>query len=453
MATLLLRNAHLLATMTGDEHADGALFAREGVIEAVGPTSQLPDSADEVVDLSGHVVLPGLVNTHHHFYQTLTRVLPGAQNAPLFDWLRTLYPVWARMTPDHVRTATTLALAELALTGCTTAADHQYLWPNGSRVDDQIAGAGPVGIRFHVSRGSMSLGESEGGLPPDSVVEDEEAILSDSLRVVEEHHDPAPGSMVRVTLAPCSPFTVTPELMRESAELARRLGVRLHTHLAETADEQEFCLERFGSRPVEYAAELGWQGDDVWYAHAVHVDPSEVDAMAEAGTGVAHCPSSNMRLASGIAPVRRYVDRGVPLGLGVDGSASNDSSHMLAEVRQAMLLARLAASPGVGPESPQLTARQALAIATAGGARVLGRAEIGVLQPGAMADVIAIDLDRPSFAGALHDPLAAVVFCAVGRVTHSWVGGRRVVDNERLVGVDETALVRQHNALATALVA
>lgn len=452
MATLLLRNAHLLATMDGDEFTDGGLFARDGVIEEVGPSSQLPATADEVVDLAGHVVMPGLINTHHHLYQTLTRVLPGAQDAPLFDWLKTLYPVWGRMTPDHVRVATSLGLAELALTGCTTAADHQYLWPNGSRVDDQIEGAEPIGIRFHVSRGSMSLGESDGGLPPDEVVEDEDDILSDSSRVVEQFHDPGPGAMVRVTLAPCSPFTVTPGLMRRSAELARELGVRLHTHLAETADEQQFCLERFGARPVDYAEELGWQGSDVWYAHAVHVDPSEVEAMARTATGVAHCPSSNMRLASGIAPVRDYLAQGVPVGLAVDGSASNDSSHMLAEARQAMLLSRLAVSPGVGEDGPQLTARQALRMATVGGAEVLGRDDIGVLRPGAMADVIAIDLDRPAFAGALHDPLAALVFCSVGRVTHSWVGGRRVVESERLVGVDETALVHQHNALAASLV-
>ncbi|HJR91495.1 MAG TPA: amidohydrolase family protein, partial [Acidimicrobiia bacterium] len=324
MATLLLRHAEVLATMTGDEIRDGALLARDGWIEAVGPTADLPDTADEVVDMSGHVVLPGLVNTHHHLYQTLTRVVPAAQDAGLFDWLTTLYPIWGRMTPDHVRVATTLGLAELALSGCTTAFDHHYLWPNGARVDDQVEGAAPVGIRFHVSRGSMSLGESEGGLPPDSVVEDEEAILEDTARVVSEFHDAAPGSMLQVVVAPCSPFSVTTDLMSRSARLARDLGVRLHTHLAETADEEAFCLERFGAPPVDYASSVGWEGADVWYAHAVHVDAGALAKIAAAGTGVAHCPTSNMRLASGIAPVAGYLDAGIPVGIGVDGSASND---------------------------------------------------------------------------------------------------------------------------------
>lgn len=451
MPTLLLRHAEVLATMDGSEIPDGALLARDGWIEAVGPTSDLPDAADEVVDLSGHVVLPGLVNTHHHLYQTLTRVVPGVQDAGLFDWLTALYPVWGRMTPDHVRVATTLGLAELALSGCTTAFDHHYLWPNGSRLDDQVEGAQPVGIRFHVSRGSMSLGESEGGLPPDSVVEDEDHIIEDSARVVADFHDPAPGAMLRVVIAPCSPFSVTTDLMRRSAELARELGVGLHTHLAETADEEAYCLDRFGARPVDYAASVGWEGGDVWYAHAVHVDPETVGRMAAAGTGVAHCPTSNMRLASGIAPVARYRASGVPVGLGVDGSASNDSSQMLAEVRQALLLARLATAPGVGA-GEQMTARSALAMATTGGAAVLGRDDVGRLAPGMAADIVAIDLNRVEYAGALHDPLAAVVFCGVGRVDHSWVGGRRVVNQRRLVGVDEDELVRTHNRLATALV-
>lgn len=449
MATLLLRNATLLATMDGEEVPGGGLFVRDGWIEQVGPTADLPDEADEVVDLSGHVVLPGLVNTHHHFYQTLTRVVPGAQDAGLFDWLTTLYPVWARMTSDHVRVATTLAMAELALSGCTTAFDHHYLWPNGSRLDDQVEGAAPVGLRFHASRGSMSLGESRGGLPPDSVVEDEDAILEDCRRVVDEYHDPAPGSMLQVALAPCSPFSVTTDLMRRSADLAREVGVRLHTHLAETADEESYCLEHFGARPVEYVAGLGWEGSDVWYAHAVHVAPDEAEAIAAAGTGVAHCPTSNMRLASGIAPVASYLARGVPVGLGVDGSASNDSSHLLAEARQAMLLARVGAALEGSQE--QLSARQALGMATVGGAELLGRQDIGRLAPGKLADVIAVDLDRVEFAGARHDPLAALVFCSPVRIDHSWVGGKRVVESGRLVGVDERDLVSEHNRLAASL--
>lgn len=421
------------------------MFVRDGFIEAVGAAGDLPTQAEEVVDLDGHVVFPGLVNTHHHLYQTLTRVLPGAQDASLFGWLRTLYPVWARMTPDHVRVATTLGLAELALSGCTTAFDHQYLWPNGSRIDDQIEGADAVGIRFHVSRGSMSLGESEGGLPPDSVVEDHGTILEDSRRAVDLYHDPSPGSMRRVVVAPCSPFTVTPELMRDSAELARDLGVGLHTHLAETADEEAFCLEHFGARPVEYVSDLGWRGPDVWYAHAVHVNVDEVLSMAGAGTGVAHCPSSNMRLASGTAPLQGYLDEGVRTGLGVDGSASNDSSHMLAEARQAMLMARLAAAPG---EGEQIGARRILEVATAGGATVLGRDDVGRLRPGLAADVVAVDMNRVEYSGAIHDLVAALLFCAPSRVTHSWVGGKQVVEDGRLVGVDETALVAEHNRLA-----
>lgn len=447
MATLLIRNATVLVTMDGSEIQGGGVFVRDGWIEIVGSTDDLPATADEIVDLAGHVVLPGLVNTHHHLYQTLTRAFPGAQDAGLFDWLRTLYPVWARMTPDHVRVATRLGLVELALSGATTVFDHQYLWPNGSSIDDQFKGAEGLNLRVHFSRGSMSLGESEGGLPPDSVVEDEREILADSEQAARRHHDPERGSRRRVVLAPCSPFTVTGDLMKQTAALGRDLGVRLHTHLAETADEEEFCLERFGMRPVEYMESLGWTGPDVWYAHAVHVADDEVDRMGEAGTGVAHCPTSNMRLASGLAPVRRYLEAGVPVGLGVDGSASNDSSAMLAETRQALLLNRIAVSPGIG-EGLQLTARGALELATIGGARVLGRDDIGVLAPGRAADLIALDLNRIEFAGALHDPVAAVVLCGPGRVDHSWVGGRRLVKDGAVVDVDEETLIDSHNRLA-----
>ena len=450
MGTLLARHALVLVTMDGAEIEDGALYVRDGWIEAVGPSSDLPDTADEVVDLSGHVVLPGLVNTHHHLYQTLTRVVPGAQDAGLFQWLRTLYPIWGRMTPDHVRVATTVGLAELALSGCTTAFDHQYLWPNGSKVDDQIEGAAPVGIRFHVSRGSMSLGESDGGLPPDSIVETPRAILEDSSRVVAAFHQSERGAMTRVVLAPCSPFSVTTDLMRETADLARDLDVTMHTHLAETADEEEFCLTRFDRRPVEHMEDLGWAGSDVWYAHAIHVAPDEVARMGEAGTGVAHCPTSNMRLASGLAPVAGYLDAGVRVGLGVDGSASNDSSNLLGEVRQTLLLNRLAVAPGVGA-GEQITARDVLRLATSGGASVLGRDDIGRLAPGMAADFIAIDFDRLDFAGAIHDPVAAVVMCSPLGVDHSWVGGRRVVDDRQLVGLEVGALVAEHNRLARAL--
>jgi len=450
MGTLLARHALVLVTMDGAEIEDGALFARDGWIEAVGPSSDLPDIADEVVDLTGHVVLPGLVNTHHHLYQTLTRVVPAAQDAGLFQWLRTLYPIWARITPDHVRVATTVGLAELALSGCTTAFDHQYLWPNGSRVDDQIEGAAPVGLRFHASRGSMSLGESDGGLPPDSIVEMPPAILEDSARVVATFHQPERGAMTRVVLAPCSPFSVTSDLMRETADLARDLQVTMHTHLAETADEEDFCLTRFDRRPVEHMEDLGWAGSDVWYAHAIHVAPDEVVRMGEAGTGVAHCPTSNMRLASGLAPVAGYLDAGVRVGLGVDGSASNDSSNLLSEVRQTLLLNRLAVAPGVGA-GEQITTREVLRLATVGGAGVLGRDDIGRLAPGMAADFIAIDFDHLDFAGAIHDPVAAVVMCAPHGVDHSWVGGRQVVEDRELVGLDLGGVVAEHNRLARTL--
>jgi 8-oxoguanine deaminase len=451
MATLLLENIGVLATMDDQEIAYASVLVRDGWIEQVGPVADVVSTADEVVDLTDHVVIPGLVNTHHHLYQTLTRAVPGAQDAGLFDWLRTLYPVWARMTPDHVRVATRLGLVELALSGCTTAFDHQYLWPNGSTVDDQAEGADPLNIRFHISRGSMSLGESAGGLPPDSVVEDEEAILDDNRRVVEAYHDAARGAMTRVVLAPCSPFSVTGELMRQTAAMARDLGVRLHTHLAETADEEEFCLNQFGRRPVEYMEDLGWTGDDVWYAHAVHVAADEVERMAASRTGVAHCPTSNMRLASGLAPLSRYLSAGVPVGLGVDGSASNDSSHMLAEVRQALLLNRISVAPGIG-EGPQMSARTALRLATTGGAGLLGRDDIGRIAPGYAADLVAIDLNRVEFAGALHDPVAAVVLCAPTRVDHSWVGGRPLVRDGAVEGVELEALIAEHNRLSSSLI-
>jgi len=453
MGSLLVRNAQVLATMDdGDtEILDGGLFAVDGFIAAVGTTDELPHDADEVFDAKGHVVLPGLINTHHHFYQTLTRAIPGAQDVGLFDWLRTLYPIWARMTPDDVRIATRLALCELALSGCTTSSDHQYLFPNGSRLDDQIDGASGVGVRFHAARGSMSLGESAGGLPPDSVVEEEQAILADTQRVIEAFHDPAPGAMTRIVVAPCSPFSVTPEIMEASAELARIHGVHLHTHVAETYDEERFCIETFGRRPVELMEDLGWVGNDVWYAHGIFIDEAEIDRMAAAGTGVAHCPSSNMRLASGIAPVRSYVDAGVRLGLGVDGSASNDGSHMIAETRQAMLLARLDAAPSLRG-GPLLTARETLRIATRGSAAVLGRPDLGALEVGRCADFIAISLDRLEYAGALHDPVAAVVFAAPVRVDHSYVHGRPIVKDGAIVGVDVPELIANHNESAIRLV-
>lgn len=464
MTTLLIRHATLLVTM--DDHRreipDGGLFIRDGFVVQAGPTDELPASADEALDLRDHILLPGLINTHHHFYQTLTRVTPGAQNANLFNWLKTLYPIWARLTPEDIHISTQTALSELALSGCTTASDHLYLFPNGSRLDDEIAAARALGLRLQASRGSMSLGESQGGLPPDSVVETEEHILKDSRRLIEKYHDPNPGAMTQIVLAPCSPFSVTPELMRQSAALARQYGVRLHTHLAETQDEEAFCIEQFGHRPVAYMETLDWVGSDVWFAHSVHVNQAEIGLYAETGCGVAHCPTSNMRLASGIAPVQRMTAAGVNIGLGVDGSASNDGSHMLAEVRQAMLLARLSAAlqgASLSAESARanevradiMTARQALELATRGGAAVLGRSDIGSLEPGKCADFFAVDLRKLEFAGGLHDPLAALIFCAPVQASYTVVGGEFVVREGHITTVDLPTLIESHNLAAKRL--
>jgi len=454
MSTLLVKHAYMLATMDSKrrEIEDGGLFIENGFIRKVGYTSELPSTADEVLNLEDHLVLPGLVNTHHHFYQTLTRALPAAQDVNLFNWLKTLYPIWARMTPDDINLSTKTALAELALSGCTTASDHLYLFPNGSRLDDEISAARQMGMRLHASRGSMSLGESQGGLPPDSVVDSEEEILRDSQRLIEQYHDPKPGAMTRIVLAPCSPFSVTGELMKQSAALAREYGVCLHTHLAETQDEEQFCLNQFGYRPVGYMQSLDWVGPDVWFAHSVWVNQAEIDLYARTGCGVAHCPSSNMRLASGIAPVREFLAAAIRLGLGVDGSASNDSSHMLAETRQALLLARVRA--GVegaslsGSSTSILSARQALEIATLGGAAVLGRDDIGSLAPGKCADFIAINLNRLDFAGGLHDPLAAVLFCNPVQVDYNLVGGQFVVKEGQIVNLDMVNHICKHNRAA-----
>ena len=468
MATLLAKNAEVVVTMDGErrELRGGGLFARDGAIEQIGPSGELPETADTVLDCSGQILLPGLINCHHHLDQVLTRNLPAGQNTNLFPWLKAHYRVWASRTPEDTRTAVLVGCAELLLSGCTTVFDHAYVFQNGCRVDDQIAAAAELGVRFAVSRGSMSLGESKGGLPPDDCVEEEDSILADSVRVIQRYHDPNPGSMLQIVLAPCSPFSVTAELMRQSAALARAYGVRLHTHLCETLDEERFTLQRFGMRPVAYMETLGWVGDDVWYAHAVHVDDDEIRLFARAGAGVCHCPSSNMRLASGIAPVKRYLDAGVKTGLGVDGSASNDGSNLLAEVRQAMLLARLKMGL-LPPEGPRtvlstsdplradewMTARQALEIGTLGGASVLGRDDIGSLEPGKQADFFTLDLGEIGYAGGLSDPVAAVVFCAPTRARQTVVGGRVVVADGRVVTLDMEPVVRQHNANAARLAA
>jgi len=449
MTTLLLRNAHLLATFDDAGHVfeDGGLFARDGVIEYAGPSAGLPSGADETIDAAEMVVLPGLINTHHHFFQTLTRNLPLAQDAPLFPWLVAHYPVWGRITADGIRSATAIAIAELMLSGCTTAADHGYIWKNGARIDDQIAVAREMGFRFHASRGSMSIGRSKGGLPPDELVEDEDAILRDCVRAIETYHDPARFAMTRIVIAPCSPFSVSTELMRRSAELARAHGLTLHTHLCETRDEEAYCLEHFGKRPVALAADLDWVGPDVWYAHGIVMDDDEIALLGRSRTGVAHCPSSNMRLGSGVAPLLAQRQAGMRVGIGVDGSASNDASHLLDETRHALLLQRVIHGAAA------LSGREALWLATRGGASVLGRDDIGRLAPNMAADFIGIRLDAlPLAGGAVHDPLAALVFCRTPNVDLNVIAGKTRVRDGRLVDVDVAALAQRHNQLARALV-
>lgn len=459
MSTLLIKNAAVLVTMDGfrREITDGGLFIRDGFIEQVGQTDELPDQADEILNMDGCIVLPGLINTHHHFYQTLTRVVPAAQNSNLFNWLKTLYPIWGRMTGEDIRISTQTALAELVLSGCTTASDHLYIFPNGARLDDEIQAAGEIGVRIHASRGSMSLGESKGGLPPDRVVEDEDFILKDSQRLIEQYHDPNPGAMVQIVLAPCSPFSVTPSLMESSATLAREYGIHLHTHLAETQDEEAFCIEKSGYRPVAYMEKLNWLGNDVWFAHSVHVNQDEIKLYAKTGSGVAHCPTSNMRLASGIAPLMDMLRVGVKVGLGVDGSASNDGSNLLEETRQAMLLARLNAglqgASKSGEETPPLmTARKALEIATLGGASVLGRTDLGSLEIGKCADLFAINIRKLEYTGGIHDPVAALIFCAPVRADYTIIAGKLIVKDGKLVNVDLPSLIEKHNRAARRLV-
>lgn len=461
MATLLVQHADVLVTLDSArrEIRDGGLFIRDGRIVQAGPTSTLPAVADEIINLRGHIIFPGLVNTHHHLYQTLTRAVPAAQDANLFNWLKTLYPMWANLTPEAIRISTLTGLAELALSGCTTVSDHLYIFPNGCRLDDEIEAAREIGVRFHASRGSMSLGESKGGLPPDRVVETEDFILKESQRLIEQYHDARPGAMTRIVLAPCSPFSVTADLMRESAQLARQYGVHLHTHLAETQDEERFCLELFGHRPVAYMETLDWVGNDVWFAHSVHVNEAEIGVYARTGCGVAHCPSSNMRLASGIAPVQKYRAAGVRVGLGVDGSASNDGSHMLGEARQAMLLSRLGSalegaslSTVEGKTMPVMSAREVLELATLGGAAVLGRDDIGSLAPGQCADFFALNLNRLDYAGALHDPVAAAIFCAPQKADYTVINGKFVVKGGEVVTVEVGRVVEEHNRIALTMV-
>ena len=443
MPELLLRNAQTLVTMddAGTELSDADILIRDGVIVTLG--RGLATQGD-TLDCHGCVVTPGLVNTHHHLYQTLTRAVPGAQDAALFGWLTTLYPIWARFTPDHMRVSALTGLAELALSGCTTSSDHLYLYPNGSRLDDTIEAAGMIGLRLHATRGAMSIGQSAGGLPPDSLVEDEAAILNDCLRVIDAFHDDTPGAMIRIGVAPCSPFSVSRELMRDAAILARDKGVMLHTHLAENDEDIAYSLEKFGCRPGDYAESLGWTGPDVWHAHCVKLDAAEIDLFARTRTGVAHCPCSNCRLASGIAPVRAMRDAGVPVGLGVDGSASNDAGNLVAEARMAMLLQRVASGPGA------MSPREALRIATRGGAEVLGRGDhLGQIAPGFRADLAIWDVSGVEAAGS-WDP-ASLLLAGPTRVRDLLVEGRRVVAEGQVVTLDLPAVLADQRRLAEAL--
>ena len=461
MQTLLIRNARCIATM---DHADppqaralrdASILVRGNRVEAIGPASKLPQQADVVIDARQHLVTPGLVNTHHHMFQSLTRAIPAVQNAELFSWLRGLYPIWAGLTPEMVRVSTQVAMAELLQSGCTTSSDHLYIYPNGVRLDDSIEAARAMGMRFVACRGSMSVGQSQGGLPPDSLVEDEAFILKDSRRLIERYHDAAFGAMVQIALAPCSPFSVSRELMRESAALARHYKVRLHTHLAENDHDIAYSREKFNCTPAQYARELGWLGDDVWHAHCVKLDDEGISLFAATRTGVAHCPCSNMRLASGIAPVRKMLNAGVPVGLGVDGCASNDAGQMVNEARQALLLARVGRSLepfGCDKGPSDMSARDALALATRGGAQVLGRNDIGHLAVGMCADLALFNLDTLAFAGgAVHDPVAALLLCASPQAACVVVDGRVVVCEGQLTTVELGPLVERHNRLAMQL--
>lgn len=439
MAETLIRNADTILTMDDQRRElNGAdILVRDGVVAGIGTGLH---SDGPVVNAAGCVVTPGLVNTHHHLYQSLTRAVPGGQDALLFGWLRTLYPIWARFGPEEIHVSALTGLAELALSGCTLSSDHLYLYPNGARLDDTIAAAAEIGLRFHPTRGAMSIGESDGGLPPDALVESEADILDDAIRVVDAFHDPSEGAMCRVGIAPCSPFSVSRDLMREAALLARDKGVMLHTHLAENDEDIAYSLETFGCRPGQYAEDLGWTGDDVWHAHCVKLDDREIDLFARSRTGVAHCPCSNCRLGSGIAPLRAMRDAGVPVGLGVDGSASNDSGNLMAEARQAMLLQRVARG------ADAMSAREALEIATRGGADVLGRSDCGRLAPGKRADIAIWDTTGIESAGSWDK--AALLLAGPVQVKHLFVEGRQIIADGGLTTIDLGDVLRRQSRLA-----
>ena len=444
MPDLIIRNADVIVTMNDhrDELTKADIRLSGGVIAEIA--QDIPTTHCDVLDAQGTIVTPGLVNTHHHLFQTLTRAVPEAQDALLFGWLKTLYPIWARFGPEEIFVSAQVGLAELALSGCSQTSDHLYLYPNGSRLDDTIDAAKEVGLRFHPTRGAMSIGESDGGLPPDALVESEEAILSDSQRLIDRFHDPKPGAMLRIGLAPCSPFSVSRDLMRETAKLAREKHVMLHSHLAENKEDVDFSLKKFGCRPGQYAEELGWIGDDVWHAHCVKLNSQEIELFARSRTGIAHCPCSNCRLGSGIAPIRQLIDAGVPVGLGVDGSASNDVGNLAAEARQAMLLQRVHNGAGA------MSAREALALATRGGAQVLGRDDCGQIAVGKRADIAVWDVSGIESAGS-WDP-AAIVLSGPQKVRDLFVEGHHIVSQGAIQTIDLPKIVRRQNILARRLI-
>ena len=444
MKTLLIKNASHILTMNNDEIElkDKSILCKSGVIEWIGDYNDLNQNVDTTIEGKDLVVIPGLVNTHHHLFQNLTRVYPKAQNKPLFGWLTSLYPVWQKILPSDIYISTLIGMSEMVLTGCTTTSDHLYLFPNGSKLEDQLQAAKLVGCRFHASRGFMTVGESQGGLPPDSLVEDEKSIIKDCQRVIENFNDERDFSMLKIVLAPCSPFSVSQNLMKLIAEMARSYSVSLHTHLAENDEDIEYSQCHFDMRPGEYAESLNWLGDDVWHAHCVKLNDNESDLFSETRTGIAHCPTSNMRLASGIAPVRNWIDKGIKVGLGVDGSSSNDSGHLLNEARQTLLLQRLKFG------ADKFNGREALKLATKGGARVLNRNDIGEISVGKAADFAIYDLKQIDFSGTSSDPIAALVFCGPVKTKFTICNGNIISENGHMKNFDINMSLEKH-ALAS----
>ncbi|MDP6156896.1 MAG: 8-oxoguanine deaminase [Candidatus Thermoplasmatota archaeon] len=449
VSSILLKNINTLAVDLPEKKIlqSANVYIEGSEIQEIS-SSKIVVEAERVVDCSSMVVMPGFINTHHHMYQTMQRAVPRMQDSKLFDWLINLYEIWREITPEAVKVSAKVAMAELMLTGCTTTSDQYYVFPEGKKglLEAEIEAAGDMGVRFHPCRGSMSRGRSKGGLPPDDVVQDEDIILGETESTIRKYHDNSRNSMLQIVVSPCSPFSVTTELMEASAELARKYGVFLHTHLAETIDENKFCLDTHGMRPFDYMKEVSWVGPDVWFAHCVHLNNREIQEMADTGTGVAHCPTSNMRLGSGIAPVREMLNRGVNVSLAVDGSASNDSSNMVNELRMAMLLQRV--SQGEDAFSPY----EAIECGTIGGAKVLGRKDIGEMREGMAADIVGFSLKRLPFAGGLHDPVASVVLCGPVNVDISIINGNIRILDGNIVGLNMEELINHQNRLAKEMV-